>query len=79
VHSEQKVSIISIFINLDAIIKGPTVEGVVYYPKINNNLQWIGMENAFVGGDSSGKFRGIIASMISGEFIARIIEKSLNQ
>jgi len=51
---------------------GPSIEGVGSYPKINGNLQVEG-ENIFVIGDSSGIFRGIIPSMISGIYLAKYL------
>jgi uncharacterized FAD-dependent dehydrogenase len=46
-------------------IIGPTLEGVGYYPDINNNLQ-LSNNNIYCIGDCSGIFRGIVASMLSG-------------
>ncbi len=57
-------------------IIGPSIEGVGEYPKINENLQVEG-ENIFVIGDSSGIFRGIIPSMISGFYIANLLKERL--
>lgn len=56
-------------------IYGPTIEGVGYYPVTDDNLKVKG-ENIWIGGDATGKFRGIIASMLSGIFISSIISKS---
>lgn len=54
---------------------GPTIEGVGYYPITDDFLQ-VPNENIWVGGDCSGKFRGIIPSMISGLYIGyQIIKK----
>jgi hypothetical protein len=46
---------------------GPTLEGVGWYPKINEDLSLPGMP-AWVAGDSCGIFRGIVAAMISGYY-----------
>jgi uncharacterized FAD-dependent dehydrogenase len=48
---------------------GPTIEGVGEYPVTDDNLK-VKDENIWIGGDASGKFRGIVASMISGIYIA---------
>jgi uncharacterized FAD-dependent dehydrogenase len=50
-------------------ILGFTVEGVGKYPVTDSNLKVIG-ENIWVTGDATGKFRGIVASMLSGIFVA---------
>lgn len=50
-------------------IKGPTIEGVGYYPITDNNMK-VPNEQIYVSGDSNGKFRGIIQSMLSGSFVA---------
>ena len=55
---------------------GPSIEGVGSYPKINENLQVEG-EDIYVIGDSSGIFRGIIPSMISGIYLANFFVKSM--
>ena len=55
---------------------GPTIEGVGYYPITDDFLQ-VSDENIWVGGDCSGKFRGIIPSMLSGIYIAsQIVSQS---
>lgn len=51
---------------------GPTIEGVGYYPITDDFLQ-VPNENIWVGGDCSGKFRGIIPSMMSGIYIGQQI------
>ena len=56
----------------DFRIKGPAVEGVGYYPVTDDYLK-IPSENIYILGDSTGKFRGIIASMISGLFVSQKI------
>lgn len=59
-------------------IIGPTIEGIGYYPDINNFLQVNGNENMWVVGDASGIFRGIIASMQSGLYVGfQLIDKYL--
>jgi phosphomevalonate kinase len=63
----------------DFRIKGPTIEGVGYYPVTDESLK-IPSEDIYILGDSSGKFRGIIASMMSGLFVSQkiISEKKKN-
>lgn len=48
---------------------GPTIEGVGEYPVTDENLK-ISNSNIWIGGDACGKFRGIVAAMISGIYIA---------
>ncbi len=51
-------------------IIGPTIEGVGNYPDINPQSLQIKNENIFVWEMQHGIFRGIVASMISGYFVA---------
>lgn len=63
----------------DFTIKGPTIEGVGYYPITDKYLK-IPNEEMYVIGDSTGKFRGIVASMLSGAFVAaKLIEEERNK
>lgn len=55
----------------DLKIKGPTIEGIGYYPKSDENMK-IPDENIWVGGDANGRFRGITASALSGIFISNL-------
>lgn len=56
---------------------GPTIEGVGNYPQINNDLSILNSENIFVVGDSTGLFRGIIPSMMSGIYVSlQILQKN---
>jgi len=57
----------------DTKLQGPTIEGVGYYPDIDSNLKIKG-ENIYCGGDNSGIFRGIIASMLSGYWLSTHIK-----
>lgn len=52
----------------DFKIIGPTIEGVGYYPETDNNLK-VSNENIWITGDATGKFRGIIGSMLSGIYV----------
>ena len=51
----------------DSTLIGPTIEGIGEY--IQTNDLKVYNENIWVGGDASGIFRGITASMISGYYI----------
>jgi len=53
----------------DTKLIGPTLEGVGWYPLIDEQLQF-DVESVWVAGDVSGTFRGIVAAMISGHFAA---------
>lgn len=55
-------------------LKGPTIEGVGNYPVLDENLK-VPDENIWVIGDSTGIFRGIIASMLSGIFVGDILKE----
>lgn len=57
-------------------IIGPTIEGVGYYPHINDDLSLLDNENIYIVGDSTGIFRGIIPSMLSGIYVALSILNS---
>lgn len=59
------------------IITGPTIEGVGEYPLTDSNLRVIN-ENIWVVGDSTGKFRGIVASMLSGIFVSHQLLEELD-
>lgn len=48
---------------------GPTLEGVGWYPANNDNLRCPNGP-AWVVGDATGKFRGIVAAMVSGHYAA---------
>ena len=56
-------------------LHGPTIEGVGYYPDLDENLKVKG-ENIWVIGDATGLFRGITASMLSGFFVADILGRA---
>jgi uncharacterized protein len=53
----------------DASLIGPTLEGVGWYPANDDTLQVPDIP-AWMAGDACGKFRGIVASMISGYYAA---------
>lgn len=59
-------------------IKGPTIEGVGYYPITDINMKVPG-ENIYICGDANGNYRGIIPSMISGSFVSYHLIESLKQ
>ncbi len=55
---------------------GPTLEGVGWYPQLDDDLKLQGYP-AWVIGDACGLFRGIIAAMISGYYAAANVQESL--
>lgn len=57
---------------LDFRLRGPTIEGVGFYPVLTENLK-IPNENIYVVGDATGIFRGIVASMLSGIYVSDLI------
>ncbi|HEV2403349.1 MAG TPA: NAD(P)-binding protein [Candidatus Saccharimonadales bacterium] len=50
-------------------VLGPTLEGVADYPQQTASLQIPNLP-AWVAGDSTGKFRGIVAALVSGYYVA---------
>ena len=50
-----------------AIVHAPCIEGVGDYPVSNDHLE--AAPGVFVAGDAGGRFRGIVASMISGRYV----------
>ena len=52
-----------------ARVKGPCIEGVAYYPKLDENLRLTNKKPMWVSGDATGIFRGIVAAMISGFYV----------
>ena len=58
---------------------GPTIEGVGMYPQLKDDLSLTGENRIFVAGDSTGIFRGIIPSMMSGIYVALSILKELGK
>jgi uncharacterized FAD-dependent dehydrogenase len=53
----------------DVRLIGPTLEGVGWYPQVDGDLALLDVP-AWVGGDACGLFRGIVAAMISGHYVA---------
>jgi uncharacterized protein len=51
------------------ILHAPCIEGVGAYPVSDEHLQIA--PNVFVAGDVSGRFRGIVASLVSGRYVAQ--------
>lgn len=62
---------------MEFYLRGPTIEGVGFYPIITRNLR-IPNENIWIVGDCTGIFRGIIASMLSGIYVADLIAEKLS-
>lgn len=55
----------------DARIHAPVIEGVGEYPVDDGSLKIA--PNVWIAGDACGRFRGIVASMVSGRYVARRI------
>ncbi len=47
---------------------GPCVDGVGCYPETDLNLRATGLPRCFVAGDANGRFRGIVAALLSGHY-----------
>ena len=58
-----------------ARLLGPAIEGVGLYPA-DDDLQ-LGDTGLWVAGDSTGRFRGIVASLVSGAYVAEQIARKL--
>lgn len=59
-----------------ATLTGPTVEGVGFYPLVNERLN-VPSFPVWVAGDHSGIFRGITAALVSGAFVGSQIAEAL--
>jgi uncharacterized FAD-dependent dehydrogenase len=59
---------------VDATIHAPVIEGVGDYP-IDDGLQLA--PQVWIAGDACGRFRGIVASMVSGRYVARQIARAI--
>jgi len=53
-----------------AMIHGPCIEGTGYYPRLSANLE-TQMKGVYVAGDSTGIFRGLLPSLLSGYYVAK--------
>lgn len=54
----------------DAMVYGPCVEGVGYYPDINDALK-LNSHDVWIAGDAVGSFRGLMPAMVSGYYCGR--------
>jgi uncharacterized protein len=54
----------------DAIVHGPTVEGVGEYFSLEDDLR-LGEHRIWVAGDTTGLFRGLTAALVSGYFVGK--------
>lgn len=54
---------------------GPTVEGVGRYPRTDPHLQVADLP-LFVAGDATGRFRGLVAAMVSGAYVGHRVARS---
>lgn len=70
--------ILPIACSSDATIYGPVIDGFGYYPRVDNNLQYVD-EKIWLAGDSVGRFRGLTAAMISGGYVAQCVDEYLAQ
>jgi|GEM_PF-972049 len=66
----------------DAVLYGPTLEGAGYYPQLTPNLEAVPNDSKlgnasgfYVAGDSTGLFRGLLAALISGYYIAHMAKR----
>ncbi|KAL6079636.1 putative FAD-dependent dehydrogenase-like protein [Balamuthia mandrillaris] len=55
---------------------GPTMEGVGFYPELEEGG---GLRSLWIVGDSSGVFRGIVAAMVSGYYVAQEVLETLSK
>lgn len=60
----------------DTALIGPTLEGVGWYPSLDENLR-LNRFPIWVAGDACGLFRGIVAAFISGHYSATIVLREL--
>jgi uncharacterized FAD-dependent dehydrogenase len=59
-------------------VHGPCLEGVAFYPWLSSKLETM-HSGLFVAGDSTGLFRGLLASLLSGYYAAKsAIEKRVS-
>lgn len=60
----------------DSTLHGPCVEGVATYPRVEpSSLQVTSATSAWVAGDASGMFRGLVPAMTSGAYVALSIDQ----
>lgn len=57
-------------------VYGPCLEGVGMYPKLEADLRIINKERFWVAGDSTGLFRGLLAALLSGYYVAQKVCKN---
>lgn len=62
------------FDSANTTLYGPAVEGVGYYPVLNDNLKNVRFP-IWVAGDATGLFRGLTAALVSGYFTGLMIKK----
>ncbi len=55
----------------DATVTGPCIEGVGFYPAVDNNLRVCNLKPVWFAGDQTGIFRGLTAAFVSGHYAAR--------
>ena len=57
---------------------GPTLEGVGWYPEVDDSLRLVDRPT-WVVGDACGLFRGIVAAFVSGHYAASAVAEALTQ
>lgn len=62
----------------DAVLHGPCVEGVADYPDLNPTTLRVASEwHAWVAGDATGLFRGLVPALTSGAYVALSIYEQM--
>jgi uncharacterized FAD-dependent dehydrogenase len=57
-------------------IYAPAIEGVGLYPDVDESLRLRGLP-VWVAGDAAGLFRGLVAALVSGYFVGRLVARSI--
>lgn len=60
-----------------SVVYGPCIEGVGYYPDVNDVLK-LNSHEIWVAGDACGTFRGLTAALVSGYFCGRKVHNFLS-
>lgn len=54
----------------EATVHGPCVESIGEYPATTEDLESVTDKHIYVAGDATGKFRGLLAAIVSGYYVA---------
>ena len=57
------------------VLYGPCLEGVGAYPNCNAHLEVANVPNLYAIGDTSGMFRGLVPSLLSGYYLAESLQQ----